>query len=81
MVPKDGKSLSNGYWTIDAVLARADYEKPYTAKKDYKMSLSGINIAVLSGPDSSERSQLTAMDVLMGFDDATLIHRQYGRRC
>ncbi|MBS1629372.1 MAG: hypothetical protein JST27_04875 [Bacteroidetes bacterium] len=70
VVPKDGKSLSNGYWTIDAVLARADYEKPYTAKKDYKMSLSGINIAVLSGPDSGQ-SNLTAMDVLMGFDEAT----------
>lgn len=70
VVPKDGRSLINGYWTIDAVLAKADYEKPYTAKKDYKMSLSGINIAVLSGPDS-EPAQLTAMDVLMGFDEAT----------
>jgi len=33
VVPKDGKSLANGYWTIDAVLARADYEKPFTAKR------------------------------------------------
>ncbi|MBS1616244.1 MAG: hypothetical protein JST06_09030 [Bacteroidetes bacterium] len=70
VVPKDGKSASNNYWTIDAVLARADYEKPFTAKKDYKMSISGINIAVLSGPDTNQ-SNLTAMDVLMGFDDAT----------
>lgn len=70
VVPKDGKSLENGYWTIDAVLAQADYEKPYTAKKDYKMSLTGINIAVLSGPES-DNSNLTAFDVLMGFEDAT----------
>lgn len=70
VLPKDGKSLTGGYWTIDAVLARADYEKPFTAKKDYKMSLSGINIAVLSGPDS-DPSNLTALDVLMGFEDAT----------
>jgi hypothetical protein len=70
VVPKDGKSLANGYHTIDAVLARADYEKPFTAKKDYKMSLSGINIAVLSGVDSQEDNGLTALDVLMGFEDA-----------
>jgi hypothetical protein len=70
VVPKDSKSFANGYWTIDAVLARPDYEKPFTAKKDYKMSLSGINIAVLSGPDS-EPNTLTALDVLLGFDDAT----------
>lgn len=70
VLPKDGKSLASGYYTIDAVLARANYEKPYTAKKDFKMSLSGINIAVLSGPDSGQ-SSLTTMDVLMGFDDAT----------
>lgn len=70
VIPKDGKSLTSGYWTIDAVLARADYEKPFTAKKDYKMSLSGINIAVLSGPEDSGTSNLTCMDVLLGFEDA-----------
>ena len=72
VVPKDGKSLADGYRTIDAVLAQADYEKPFTAKKDYKMSLTGINIAVLSGPDSGA-SPLTAFDVLMGFEDATAL--------
>ena len=71
VVPKDGKSITGGYFTVDAVLARADYEKPFTAKKDYKMSLSGINIAVLSGIDGADENGLTAMDVLMGFDDAT----------
>lgn len=74
VVPKNGKSLAAGYYTIDAVLARANYEKPFTAKKDYKMSLTGINIAVLSGPDSGQSgSPATAMDVLMGFEDATAI--------
>jgi hypothetical protein len=71
VVPKDGNSLTGGYFTIDAVLARADYEKPFTAKKDYKMSLSGINIAVLSGVDGADNYSTTPLDVLMGFEDAT----------
>lgn len=37
------------YHTIDCVLSQFDYEKPYTAKKDFTMSLNGINVAVLSG--------------------------------
>lgn len=70
IVPKDSRSLGGGYWTIDAVLAKADYEKPFTAKKDYKMNLSGIKIAVLSGVEEPI-SQQSATDVLMGFDDAS----------
>ncbi|MBN9482193.1 MAG: hypothetical protein BGO70_16595 [Bacteroidetes bacterium 43-93] len=46
IVPKTG---TKGYYTIDAVLGKFNYEKPYTHKMDYTMSLSGINIAVLSG--------------------------------
>lgn len=34
---------------IDPVLSRFDYEKAYTQKKDYTMSLQGIDVAVLSG--------------------------------
>ncbi len=46
IVPKpDGK----GSWKIDAVLNKYNYEKPFTKKMEYSMSLNGINIAVLSG--------------------------------
>ncbi len=69
VVPKDGKSLSNGYWTLDAVIAEANYEKPFTAKKDYKMNLSGINIAVLSGIEGEDDNS-SPTSVLMGFEDA-----------
>lgn len=72
VVPKDGKALAAGYYTIDAVLARADYEKPFTAKKDYKMSLTGINIAVLSGIDGDDNN-ISPTSVLMGFEDAVAV--------
>lgn len=39
----------DGYYTIDCVLSRFNYEKPFTEKKDFTMSLNGINVAVLSG--------------------------------
>lgn len=45
IVPKQDK----GYYTIDCVLSQFDYEKPFTEKKDFIMSLNGINVAVLSG--------------------------------
>ncbi|MBN1968521.1 MAG: hypothetical protein JW870_04060, partial [Candidatus Delongbacteria bacterium] len=44
IVPSKGKS---GYITIDCVLSQFNYEKPFTAKKDFSMSLNGINVAVL----------------------------------
>lgn len=46
----------DGYYTIDCVLSRFNYEKPFTEKKDFTMSLNGINVAVLSGtvPDIME---------------------------
>lgn len=37
------------YLTIDCVLSQFDYEKPYTEKRDFSMSINGINVAVLSG--------------------------------
>jgi hypothetical protein len=39
-----------GYFTIDGVLSRFDYEKPYTDKMDVDMDMKGIDVAVLSGP-------------------------------
>ncbi len=41
-----------GYINIDAVVSPFGYEKPFTDKMDYTMSLNGINVAVLSGLNS-----------------------------
>jgi hypothetical protein len=40
---------AKGYYIIDPVLSRANYEKPFTEKKDFNMNLNGINVAVLEG--------------------------------
>ncbi len=40
---------SKGYYIIDPVLSQANYEKPFTEKKDFNMNLEGINVAVLEG--------------------------------
>lgn len=45
-----------GYYTIDAVLGQFNYEKPFTQKMDYTMSLDGIKIAVLSGVENNSPS-------------------------
>lgn len=45
-----------GYYTIDAVLGQFNYEKPFTQKMDYTMSLDGIKIAVLSGVEHNSPS-------------------------
>ena len=50
---EDGEEL-----IIDAVLSRFDYEKAYTQKKDFAMSLTGIDVAVLSGHEQRGGSEL-----------------------
>ncbi|MFH0895397.1 MAG: hypothetical protein V2A54_13255 [Bacteroidota bacterium] len=40
---------SAGHYIIDCVLSRFNLEKPFSEKKDFTMSLNGINVAVLSG--------------------------------
>ena len=50
VVPTEDKK---SYYTIDCVLSRFNYEKPFTEKKDFIMSLNGINVAVLSGVTSN----------------------------
>jgi hypothetical protein len=42
------------YYKIDPVLSMPNYEKPFTEKKDFTMSLNGINVAVLSGFGSTD---------------------------
>ncbi|MBT3932840.1 MAG: hypothetical protein HOF35_01155 [Bacteroidetes bacterium] len=41
-------------YIIDPVLSKANYEKPFTEKKDFTMNLDGINVAVLSGPTGND---------------------------
>lgn len=50
VVPKEN---GQGEYIVDCVLSRFNYEKPFTAKKDFTMSLNGINVAVLSGTTSN----------------------------
>lgn len=52
----------NAQLTIDCVLNRFNYEKPYSQKKDFTMNLSGINVAVLSGIDGD------VFDLVSGFE-------------
>ena len=40
----------SGTLVIDPVLSNYNYEKPYSEHKDFAMNLSGIDVAVLSGP-------------------------------
>lgn len=46
--------LEKGIYIIDPVLSQANYEKPYKQKKDFTMSLNGINVAVLDGTAQDE---------------------------
>ncbi len=43
-----------GEYIIDCVLSKPNYEKPFTQKKDFNMSLNGINIAVLDGVQEND---------------------------
>jgi hypothetical protein len=48
------------HFTIDAVVSRFNYEKPFSEKMDYTMSLNGINVAVLSGLGSDLENAVLA---------------------
>jgi len=61
VVPKES---GNGEYIIDCVLSRFNFEKPYTAKKDFTMSLNGINVAVLSGTISNIMDLVNDLDGL-----------------
>ena len=65
IVPIPGTS---NYYTIDCVLNQFNYEKPFTEKKDFPMNLNGINVAVLSGTDTTD-----VLDVVAGLDDIELL--------
>ena len=59
VVVPDGK----GEIIIDPVLSKFNYEKPYSAKKDIMMNLSGINVAVLSGINGDLENVLFGLDL------------------
>ncbi|HEY4785522.1 MAG TPA: transglutaminase-like domain-containing protein, partial [Bacteroidales bacterium] len=65
IVPQTGDS---DYIIIDCVLNRFNYEKPFTEKKDFAMSLNGINVAVLSGTETND-----VMELVSGLDDRELL--------
>lgn len=71
IVPLPG---TNRYYTIDAVLSRFDYEKPFTQKMDYDMSLDGIKIAVLSGPESNHTGTCILSSAQMLCADSPALH-------
>ena len=54
------------YYTIDCVLSRFNYEKPFKQQKDFTMSLQGINVAVLSGIDDDVIGLVSGFDGLDG---------------
>jgi len=49
---------SNGHYVIDPVLSLANYEKPFTEKKDFNMNLEGINVAILEGFGDADENDL-----------------------
>jgi len=49
---------------IDPVLSNYNYEKPYSEHKDFDMNLSGIDVAVLSGPGNEN-----LYEVLLGIPE------------
>lgn len=56
-------SNTTKYITIDCVLSAFDFEKSFTEKRDFTMSLNGINVAVLSGISSPN-----VLDIIEGLE-------------
>lgn len=63
IVPTTG---ANNYCVIDAVVSEFNYEKKYTDKMDYKMNLTGINVAVLSGVSGNDHYEAVMATSLSG---------------
>jgi len=57
---------ANNYCVIDAVVSEFNYEKKYTDKMDYKMNLTGINVAVLSGVSGNDHYEAVMATSLSG---------------
>lgn len=62
VVPKSGSSLASGYYTIDPVVHRFNYEASFTKKKDFAMnlkSLDGLATCELDKGKNGKRKLLT----------------------
>ncbi len=66
----------NAYNIIDPVLSKSNYEKPYSQKKDFTMSIDGINVAVLSGPGDQDLYDAVLATHLDGIGLGTLNEQQ-----
>jgi len=67
---------AGGNHIIDPVLSKANYEKPYSQKKDFTMSINGINVAVLSGPGEQDLFDAVLATHLDGVGLGTLNEKQ-----
>ena len=67
---------AGGDHIIDPVLSKANYEKPYSQKKDFTMSINGINVAVLSGPGEQDLFDAVLATHLDGVGLGTLNEKQ-----
>ncbi|MCX8486088.1 MAG: hypothetical protein ORN53_02720, partial [Crocinitomicaceae bacterium] len=56
----------NNYCVIDGVVSEFNYEKKFTKKMDFIMSLNGINVAVLSGVSSNDHYNAVMANSLTG---------------
>ena len=56
----------NNYCVIDGVVSAFNYEKKFTKKMDFNMSLNGINVAVLSGVSSNDHYNAVMANSLTG---------------
>ena len=56
----------NNYCVIDGVVSEFNYEKKFTKKMDFTMSLNGINVAVLSGVSSNDHYNAVMANSLTG---------------
>ena len=56
----------NNFCVIDGVVSEFNYEKKYTKKMDFTMSLNGINVAVLSGVSSNDHYNAVMANSLTG---------------
>ncbi len=61
----------NNYCVIDGVVSEFNYEKKYTKKMDFTMSLNGINVAVLSGVSSNDHYNAVMANSLTGLGESS----------
>jgi len=69
----------NEYITIDCVVSRFNYEKPFYKHKDFTMNINGINVAVLSGINDKATDD-NVVDMLSGIEGIGEINESENKR-